>query len=198
MMGFKKQKNNAGEMNMRKKNLREANQIHLKFVDDLTIAESIPLRDNLELNQNRPFPDNFHDRTGHVLRPEKSSVYQELKNIQTYAKTNDMKLNTRKSKFMLFNQCRSLDFMPKMKLEGNDIELVEEMKILGVVLSSDMKFKKNTQYMIKRAYSRIWILKRLYNLGASQSQMLDVYIKQIRSVLELAVPAWHPSLTLVG
>ena len=59
-----------------------------------------------------------------------------------------------------------------------------------------MKFKKNTQYIIKRAYSRIWILKRLYNLGASQSQMLDVYIKQIRSVLELAVPAWHPSLTL--
>ena len=54
----------------------------------------------------------------------------------------------------------------------------------------------NTQYIIKRAYSRIWILKRLYNLGASQSQMLDVYIKQIRSVLELAVPAWHPSLTL--
>ena len=83
-----------------------------------------------------------------------------------------------------------------MELEGNEIELVEEMKILGVVISSDMRFKRKTQYMLKRAYSRIWILKRLYNLGASHSQMLDIYKKQIRSVLELAVPAWHPSLTL--
>ena len=86
--------------------------------------------------------------------------------------------------------------MQKIELEGNDIELVEKMKILWVVLSSDMKFKRNTKYLMKRAYSRISILKRLYNLGASHSQMLDIYRKQIRSALELAVPAWHPHLAL--
>ena len=52
-----------------------------------------------------------------------------------YAATNDMKLNTKKTKFMLFNNCKTIDFLPSMELEGNDIELVEEMKILGVVLT---------------------------------------------------------------
>ena len=33
-------------------------------------------------------------------------------------------------------------------------------------------------------------------MGASDSQLLDVYIKQVRSVLELAVPVWHSSLTV--
>ena len=42
------------------------------------------------------------------------------------------------------------------------------------------------------------MLKRLKNLGAQEEQLIDVYIKQIRSVLELAVPVWHSSLTLAN
>ena len=78
----------------------------------------------------------------------------------------------------------------------NDIELVEEMKILGVVITSDLKFGNNTQYIVERAFNRVWMLRRLKNLGASRSQLLDVYTKQVRSVLELAVPVWHSSLTV--
>ena len=42
----------------------------------------------------------------------------------------------------------------------------------------------------------MWILRRLRGLGASTSEMLDVYFKQVRSVLELAVPVWQPGLTI--
>ena len=107
-----------------------------------------------------------------------------------------MKLNLKKTKFMLFNQCRSLDFMPTLTLEGNEIEVVEEMKILGVIITSDMKFSKNSEYIIERAFKRVWMLRRLKNLGASNENLVDVYIKQVRSVLELAVPVWHSSLTV--
>ena len=195
-VGFKDQVNNTGEMITSRKNLKEANKIHLKFVDDLTLAESIPLKSSLELNRSRPLPDNYHSRTGHNLIPEKSSVFKELKNIQKYAEANEMKLNKKKSKFMLFNQCKNFDFMPSLELEGNQIELAEDMKILGVIISSDMKFGKNTQYITNKAYKRIWMIKRLKNLGASVSQMLEVYFKQVRSILELAVPVWQSSLTI--
>ena len=33
-------------------------------------------------------------------------------------------------------------------------------------------------------------------LGASRMDLLDVYMKQVRSILELAVPAWHPGITV--
>ena len=70
------------------------------------------------------------------------------------------------------------------------------MKLLGLIITSDLKFSKNTDYIVKKAFKRIWMLKRLKNLGASDDQLIDVYLKQIRSVLELAVPAWHSSLTI--
>ena len=46
------------------------------------------------------------------------------------------------------------------------------------------------------AFKSLWALRRLKALGASQSRLLDVYCKQVRSVMELAVPAWHPGLTV--
>ena len=39
------------------------------------------------------------------------------------------------------------------------------------------------------------MVKRLRSLGASESELLDVYEKQLRSVLELAVPVWQTGPT---
>ena len=40
------------------------------------------------------------------------------------------------------------------------------------------------------------MLRRLKGLGASLNELKDVYTKQVRSVLELAVPVWQPALTI--
>ena len=60
---------------------------------------------------------------------------------------------------------------------------------------SDLSWGANTDYMIKRANSKMCYLKRLTNFGAKTEDIADVYIKQIRSLLEFAVPVWHHSLT---
>ena len=39
------------------------------------------------------------------------------------------------------------------------------------------------------------MLRRLKGLGANSSELLDVYQKQVRSILEMAVPVWEPGLT---
>ena len=70
------------------------------------------------------------------------------------------------------------------------------MKLLGVVITSDMKFSRNTEYIVENGYKRIWMLRRLKILEATDDQLVDVYIKQVRNVLELAVPVWHSSLTV--
>ena len=38
------------------------------------------------------------------------------------------------------------------------------------------------------------MLRWLKGLGATTDVMLDVYQKQVRSVLEMAVPVWHPAI----
>ena len=70
-IGFEEQKNNTGELITCKRNLKTVNEIHLKFVDDLTLAEAINLPEKLVKvpASDRPQPDNYHARTGHVLPP---------------------------------------------------------------------------------------------------------------------------------
>ena len=50
-----------------------------------------------------------------------------------------------------------------------------------------MKWYDNTDYICQKGYSRIWMLRRLVGLGASIAELADVYEKQVRTVLELAV-----------
>ena len=42
---------------------------------------------------------------------------------------------------------------------------------------------------------RLWMLRRLKGFGANHREMVDVYEKQIRSIMEQAVPVWEPGLT---
>ena len=39
------------------------------------------------------------------------------------------------------------------------------------------------------------MLRRLLKFDLDIDQMFDVYIKEIRSILEMAVPVWHGGLT---
>ena len=158
--------------------------------------ESFNLQKTLVDDLDRPLPDNFHARLGLKLPLKKSKVYEQLEKIEEYAEANQMRLNSRKSKFMIFNPTEKYDFEPRYEVDGKDIETVDQMKLLGLIVSNDLKWRANTDNMTQKAYSRMWMVKRLKMRGASLSDLTDVYIKQIRSILEFGVPVWNPALTV--
>ena len=186
-IGFEDQKNNAGEIITSKRNLKIANEIHLKFVDDLTLAEAVIL------------PEHLVEITGssgaYTLPKQKSKVFKQLEKIRDQSVLNKMKLNYKKTKLMMFNPCKSLEFTPEINIEGNKLEVVEEIKLLGLVIRSDMRWVSNTKNMVLKASKRLWILKRLKFLGARTSDLIEVYTKQIRCILELAAPAWQGGIS---
>ena len=63
------------------------------------------------------------------------------------------------------------------------------------MVSQDLRWAKNTDYICSKARQKLWILRRLLKLDLDIHKMFDVYIKEIRSILELAVPVWHSGLT---
>ena len=173
---------------------------HLKYVDDLSLAQSINLREHLITNPdpNPARPLAYHDRTHHLLPANSNALQDQLNQLVEYSQRNQMQINESKSKVMIFNTGRKYDAMPKLTLSDmgdNYLEVVENFKLLGVVIRSDMKWYDNTDYICQKGYERLWMLRRLKGLGASEAEMIDVYHKQVRSVLELAVPVWQPALT---
>ena len=98
--------------------------------------------------------------------------------------------------FCSLHVSRKWDFPPEVKFnDGTLIEYVPDIKLLGVVVSSDTRWSKNTDYICHKARGKLWILRRLLNLNLDIYQMFDVYTKEVRSILELAVPVWHSGLT---
>ena len=62
-------------------------------------------------------------------------------------------------------------------------------------MSNSLKWTENTDLITSKARSRIWTLRRLKKLGFDHKFILEVYIKEIRSILEYCVPLWNGSLT---
>ena len=99
---------------------------------------------------------------------------------------------------MIFNTARKYDFTPTLNISEDLLEVCEEMKLLGVKITDDLKWNSNTQYITSKAYSRLWMIRRLKNLGANSEELVDCYTKQARSVLEYCAVVWHAGLSAVN
>ena len=64
-----------------------------------------------------------------------------------------MRLNKKKTKVMLFSNAKKHDFTPAMKINHEVLEVNEEMKLLGVNITNDLKWNQNTQYITSKAYT---------------------------------------------
>ena len=74
------------------------NELHLKYVDDLSLAEKINMNTQIIPSpiEERPQPDPFRARTGHKLKMEDSKVFKQLLETKRYADDHKMRLNFKK------------------------------------------------------------------------------------------------------
>ena len=49
------------------------------------------------------------------------------------------------------------------------------MKLLGTIISDDLKWNKNTNFLVKKAYARMELLRRIKNFTKSTSDKLQIY-----------------------
>ena len=97
LIGFRGQEKDVGKVITKPINRRKPMQsIHLKFIDDLSIAESLNLKKLLIPNPdtNQPRPLEFHNRTEHILPISESKVQEQLKSIMEYTVSHKMKVNS--------------------------------------------------------------------------------------------------------
>ena len=141
-------------------------------------------------------PRQFHERTDHVLKDEDNILQEQLDKLKRYAIKNKMKINENKTKVMIFNQATSVDVLPRVKINPDKtLEVVEEMKLLGIMIRSDMKWTSNTKNLIIKCYRRMWMLRNFKVNGANTDQLLATYFLQIRSIAEMECPLWNGGIT---
>ena len=96
---------------------------------------------------------------------------------------------------MLFNFSSSLDFQPSIRVEGQELEVVSRTKILGLTISSSLKWNDHVDVITTKARKRIFILRKMMSNGFDVELILDTYAKEIRSVLEYGCVVYQHGLT---
>ena len=115
-------------------------------ISSFNIKSQVP-SDILDNNQYIP-PDNL-----------KSQEY--LKWIDVWTKNQKMKINSKKSKTMIFNFSKNHKFSTRLQLGGEILEIVNEAKLLGTTITNDLKWDKNTEELVKKANKRMEIIRKI-------------------------------------
>ena len=61
-----------------------------------------------------------------------------------------------------------------MYLNDKLLDVVESVKLVGVMLFSDLKWDRNVHYMCQKTQKRLLMLRRIKDLGGSKEDLLCV------------------------
>ena len=173
-----------------------SNEEKFKFIDDLSILEMI----NLVMSGISTYNFKNHVASdigahGQYLPGEniQSQIY--LDNIKQWTDDRKMALNSSKTKYMVVNFTKKFQFSTRIMLDDRLLEEVQECRLLGLTITNQLSWQKNTDNIVKKANTRMIILHRLYGFNLPVEEMVNIYTLFIRSMLEYSCVVWHSSIT---
>ena len=179
------------------KNLNFVDQdLGFKFFDDASVLEIVNLLNiGLASHNFKAWVPSHIPTHNQFIPPESLKSQQYLKEIVNWSQNQKMELNVEKSNIMVFNFTHNHQFTTQIGYREQTVQIVDEKKLLGTIVTSDLKWHKNSQYLVKKAYARMQILHKISEFGAPIEDMLTIYISYVRSILEQSCVIWHSSLT---
>ena len=159
-------------------------QERFKFVDDLTILEIINLLTVglSSFNYKQQVPNDIKEENNYIS-PENLQSQSYINDINNWTISQKMKINENKTKTMIFNFTNNYQFSTRLKLNNLILKTVEETKLLGTIVTNDLKWDKNTNQLVKKGYARMDLLRKLSSFNAPLSDLFLVYTVFIRSIL---------------
>ena len=146
--------------------LRECH-LRIEFVDDTTALEILPRNGNSLLNV-------------------------AVNDIHKFSIEHNMKLNPKKCKEMLINFMQNNNFaLRPIVLDNNTVERVTTYKLLGIIISNDLKRNEHIHYLSKKASKRLYSLGILKKVVVNRGGIVKVYLTTITPILEYGVQVWQ-------
>ena len=140
-----------------------------KFVDDTTASEILK-------------------------RNQISNMVNIIKQLVDWSESNKMNINFKKTKEIILGTLIK-NPPPILTMSGVGIERVSSFKLLGVIISSTLKWDEHVAMICSKTASKMHFLKIIRRAGISQADALCFYMTVIRPVLEYACPVWHSMIT---
>ena len=123
---------------------------------------------------------------------------QALRLVETWCDDNGLSVNPTKTELVLFTKKRNVQDFYEPKLYGNNIQLKNQAKYLGVILDSKLSWKNHVELKVNKACKTLWMCRQLFgkSWGLSPRIIHWLYTAIVRPMLTYAALVWWPRVTL--
>ena len=118
-----------------------------------------------------------------------------MEKVEIWTQRKQMKLNVKKTKNIIFNFSKDKKFSTDVRIGNESIETVSETKLLGTIITDDLKWNKNTNNIVKETNKRMQLLHKASKFTNNTRDLKQIYMLQIRSKLDQSTVVWHSSLS---
>ena len=102
-----------------------------------------------------------------------------------------MVLSIRKCKGILICFWKKKPNFQQLTVNNYPVEHVNSAKLLGVMLSSDLKWNEQCAYIVKKSSRRLYMLRLLKRANEDKKTLITVYRTCTRPILEYCNQIWH-------
>jgi len=102
--------------------------------------------------------------TGNSLQELEQTINNELPLLLDWLRANRLSLNIKKTQVMVFGNKRNRKhghFKPKIKIDGQLLDTVQETNFLGIILDDELSWKSHINYTSKKIAKAVGILTKL-------------------------------------
>ena len=141
-----------------------------KFVDDLSILEIVNLLTVGMSSYNVKFqvPNDIKSDNKYIPA-ENLDSQNNLDKINQWTIENKMLINQKKTKTIIFNFTRNHQFTTRLNLNEENVEIVQEAKLLGTIIQNNLTWDSNTRNIVKKANAKMALLRKLSEFGAPKA-----------------------------
>ncbi|KAI3357051.1 hypothetical protein L3Q82_003680 [Scortum barcoo] len=92
---------------------------------------------------------------GRIANNDESDYRQEVEHLEGWCRQNNLCINVKKTKEMIVDFRRGRHLPSPLYIGGTAVEVVSSFRYLGVHISDDLTWSKNTSCLIRKAHQRI-------------------------------------------
>ena len=119
-----------------------------------------------------------------VGKSDPLTLQQGVNSVNQWSIVNNMKLNVEKTKEFIVSFVTNQPSLQPMMINNQHLEMVHTIKLLGVYLTSDLKWTKHVTHICSKASKHLYALRLIKHNGVKSSDLRRVFCSFILPVLK--------------
>ena len=94
-----------------------------------------------------------------------------------------MMINESKTKSMIFNFTTNYQFTTRLTLNSETIEVLKSTKLLGTIISDDLRWDLNTKNIVNKSNARMQLLREVARFSPPIDDLKTIYFLFVNQLL---------------